>query len=441
MSMYALLYTRVSHDEQVRNGASLDAQLDALKQYCHEHNYTIKGIYTDEGISGASVKKRKGLSKMLSDASKGDTILFTKLDRFSRNLLDANILVQELDERGIGIKAIHEDDIDTTSADGKFMFNIKMSLAQREREKTSERIRDVFDFKVANGEVTSGSVPLGYKIENKRLVIDQDTKDIALFVFETYDRCGNVQQTHKEFVKRYGDIRCIRAIRMMLQNEKYIGKNGSNSRFCEPLIDIDLFDRTQKRLSLNVKKPPSKEVYLFAKLIECPRCHGNMFAYVNHTKTSTHHYYRCTGNQYAKRHRCDFTTVREDRIEAELIDKVGIFASETKYQLQKANNTDSTQKEVDTIKKKLERLKDLYIDGDINKQAYLRKKNAFERDLLEHEQSIEMTEKASVNEILTLNLKEIYEGLSQANKSAFWHRFIERIHVDEEGHVVHIDFL
>ena len=110
--MYALLYTRVSHDEQVRNGASLDAQLDALKQYCHDHNYTIKGIYTDEGISGASVKKRDGLNRMLKDASKGDTILFTKLDRFSRNLLDANILVQELDERGIGIKAIHEDDIE-----------------------------------------------------------------------------------------------------------------------------------------------------------------------------------------------------------------------------------------------------------------------------------------------------------------------------------------
>ena len=111
MSMYALLYTRVSHDEQVRNGASLDAQLDALKQYCHEHSYTIKGIYTDEGISGASISKRKGLTKMLKDASKGDTILFTKLDRFSRNLLDANLIIQDLLDRDIGIKAIHEDDI------------------------------------------------------------------------------------------------------------------------------------------------------------------------------------------------------------------------------------------------------------------------------------------------------------------------------------------
>lgn len=439
--MFALLYTRVSHDEQVRNGASLDAQLDALKQYCHDHNYTIKGIYTDEGISGASISKRKGLTKMLKDASKGDTILFTKLDRFSRNLLDANLIIQDLLERDIGIKAIHEDDIDTTSADGKFMFNIKMSLAQREREKTSERIRDVFEFKVAQGEVTSGSVPLGYKIENKHLVIDQDTKDMALFVFETYDRCGNVNETHREFVKRYGHIRGVRAISLMLKNERYIGRNGSNSRFCEPLIDIELFDRTQKRLAMSVKKAPSKEVYLFSRLIECPRCHKLMYAYADKTKTSTRHYYRCVLNQYSTNHSCKFTTVREERIESELIEKVGIFASETRYQLQKATNSEKTQKEVDTIKKKLERLKDLYIDGDIDKQAYLRKKNAFERNLLEHEQSIKMSEKTSVNEILSLNLREMYDGLSPENKSAFWHRFIERIQIDEDRRVVHIDFL
>lgn len=439
--MYALLYTRVSHVEQVRNGASLDAQLDALKQYCHEHSYTIKGIYTDEGISGASVKKRKGLSKMLSDASKGDTILFTKLDRFSRNLLDANLIIQDLLDRDIGIKAIHEDDIDTTSADGKFMFNIKMSLAQREREKTSERIRDVFDFKVANGEVTSGSVPLGYKIENKHLVIDQDTKDMALFVFETYDRCGNVNETHRQFVKRFGNVRGVRALSLMLKNERYIGHNGSNMRFCEPLIDVGLFDRTQKRLAMSVKKTPSKEVYLFSRLIECPRCHKLMYAYADKKKTSTRHYYRCVLNQYSTGHSCKFTTVREEKIESELIEKVGIFANETRYQLQKRANDRKVEEEFDAIKKKLERLKELYIDGDIDKASYIRKRNAFEKDLMEREQILEVTAKASVNEILSLNLREIYAGLSQENKSRFWHRFIERIHIDENRNVTHIDFL
>lgn len=438
--MNALLYTRVSHDEQVKYGSSLDTQLDALKQYCADNNYTVKGIYTDEGISGASIKKREALTRMLNEASEGDVILFTKLDRFSRNLLDANLIVQELDKKHVSIKAIHEDDIDTTSADGKFIFNLKLSLAQREREKTSERIRDVFAFKTANGEVTSGSVPIGYKIVNKRMVIDDETKEMALFIFNTYDRLGNVQSTHKAFVERYGNIKGINAIRNTLRNEKYIGINGENTAFCEPLIDIGIFGRVQKRLAQNVKKAPTKETYLFSRLLVCPKCGASLYSYRTQTTRTVYHYYRCTNNQYAKGYACDFTTVREDRIEMELLEKVGILANETKYRFKRASADDSGKK-IETIRKKLDRLKELYIDGDIDKATYLRRKSAFESELREHEELHQPTVKASVDEILTLNVREIYEALTAENKCAFWHHFIERIHVDEAGHVVHIDFL
>ena len=64
------------------------------------------------------------------------------LDRFSRNVLDANIILKNLNDKGVSIKAINEDDIDTSTADGKFIFDLKLSLAERERNKTSERINE-----------------------------------------------------------------------------------------------------------------------------------------------------------------------------------------------------------------------------------------------------------------------------------------------------------
>ena len=114
--MNARLYVRVSKDEQVKFGYSINAQIDALENYCFENKIKIADTYIDEGISAATIKKRHAFVKMISECENGDIILFTKLDRFSRNLLDANMIVADLDKKNIAIKAINEDDIDTTTA-------------------------------------------------------------------------------------------------------------------------------------------------------------------------------------------------------------------------------------------------------------------------------------------------------------------------------------
>ena len=101
------------------------------------------------------MKKRKALNEMLNKLNSFDMILFTKLDRLSRNVLDANNINKLLIENKCTMKAIDEDDVDTSTADGTFIFNLKVSLAQREIEKTSERIRFVFRNKREKGEVTS----------------------------------------------------------------------------------------------------------------------------------------------------------------------------------------------------------------------------------------------------------------------------------------------
>ena len=157
------LYARVSSEEQSKYGFSVQNQIDRLKKYAEENNLAIVDIYVDEGFSAGS-KKRPELQRMLNDLHRFDLIIFTKLDRFTRNVLDANEMVNEFQRVGVSIKAIDEDDVDTSTADGMFMFNLKVSLAQRELAKGSERVKTVFEYKVNKGQPITGSVPIGLRI-------------------------------------------------------------------------------------------------------------------------------------------------------------------------------------------------------------------------------------------------------------------------------------
>lgn len=146
----AALYIRVSTDEQAREGYSLQAQKDNLIKYVKENNYAIVDIYADEGISARkSYKKRKEFMRMLEDvkANKIDIILFIKLDRYFRNIGDYYKTQEILDQFKVGWKATLEN-YDTTTANGRFYVNIRLSMAQDEADRTSERIKFVFDNKV-----------------------------------------------------------------------------------------------------------------------------------------------------------------------------------------------------------------------------------------------------------------------------------------------------
>ena len=181
------VYGRVSHEEQKKFGFSIENQLDKLRTYAEENNLLIVDEYVDEGFS-AGTTKRPELQRMLKEVQRNEIIIFTRLDRFSRNVLDANEMVKMFIQKNISIKAIEEDDIDTSTADGMFMFNLKVSLAQRELAKGSERINTVFEYKVKKGQPITGNMPLGYTIEEKpdgtkKVVKDKETQHIVEDMF------------------------------------------------------------------------------------------------------------------------------------------------------------------------------------------------------------------------------------------------------------------
>lgn len=118
-------YARVSTDDQ-----NLDLQKDALNKIGCEH------IYEDQ-LSGAK-DQRPGLQKALDYSREGDTLVVWRLDRLSRSLRDPIEMINLLDEKGIGLKSIHES-IDTSSSSGKLIFHIFGALAEFERNLIRER--------------------------------------------------------------------------------------------------------------------------------------------------------------------------------------------------------------------------------------------------------------------------------------------------------------
>lgn len=244
------LYVRVSTEEQAIHGLSIDAQTAALTAWAKANRHSIVGIYTDAGISGRKpASKRPELQKLLEDveAGLGDMVVFTKLDRWFRNISEYYKVQEILEKHHVSWKTIQED-YDTTTASGRLKVNIMLSVAQDEADRTGERIKFIFQDKVARGEVISGKVPLGYRIENKKLVIDQNTAPIAKDIFRQYLAVRSLYSLRAYVIKKYGLVYTARGLKLMLSNPRYIGCAHEQEDFCPALVDPEQF--AQRKLNL-----------------------------------------------------------------------------------------------------------------------------------------------------------------------------------------------
>ena len=448
--MEALLYTRVSREEQVKFGFSLEAQLESLKTYCEENHLKIRNIYSDEGISGGSIKKRKAFQKMISDAQDGDIILFTKLDRFSRNLLDANMIVQELMEKNVSIKAINEDDIDTSTADGKFIFNLKLSLAQREREKVSERINDVFEYKIKNGFAVSGKVPYGYKIVNGRYHVDEKAAQEVRDLFDHFIKYNNLTMSTNWWNENHPDAtRSAASIRnQKLKNKFYLGihPSGLNDQFCEPIITQERFDAAQKIFECNrsVRESTAHRTYLFTKLVKCPHCGRTMagcYGGAVYPKYKGRYiFYRCNYvYQIKKRQKCDFKhNISQKKIEKVALEGLIAKSNETVDVTLEPNGKNITelQNQLAKLKDKVKRLKDLYVDGLLVRDEFDTKYKSLQESINAIQTKLDLeNENIPVNkaiELKGLDIESLYRKLTPENKRTFWRKYINRIEIDDE---------
>ena len=211
------LYMRVSTEDQEREGFSLPEQKERLEAYCKFNGYKIIEYYTDTGISAKTGNFRPEYDRMLEDGKEGkiNMIIALKLDRITRSSKDWESLMDYLEKFSVNIAFVN-DDINTTTANGKMVSRIMMSVSQNEIERTSERTKIGLAGAIKQGHIPH-QAPLGYKHENKKLVVDPLTKDVVIRIFNLYYEGMSYQKISTLFNKEKVLVKLIGVILLLLQ--------------------------------------------------------------------------------------------------------------------------------------------------------------------------------------------------------------------------------
>lgn len=423
------IYVRVSTDSQ-KDGDSVPAQREALRKYIEDRpELTFAGEYIDDGISGTKFAERDELQRMLSDVEAGkiDLIAFTKLDRFYRSIRHYTATQEVLDKYNVPWIAIWEPIYDTTTPAGRLIVNQMMAIAQFEAENTGQRIRQVFEYKKQRGEVLSGKVPFGYKIENKHLVIVPEQAEVVRRLFETYQETSNLGETQRR-MDGTGIPKNKTSMKKLMRNPVYIGTHNGREDYCEPIISKELFHDVQRLLSINYKSMNNKHEYIFSGLIRCGCCGNRMSG----TQTSyKKNWYRC--NSYWNTiHRCDnkkgfSEAMMEEYLLTHLRDLIGEELRPRDYELIEEKARDNADR-IATLTRKRDRLKELYINELITMEEYKKDRDQFTReiDALQADRP-EKRDYSTLEAILALDIESIYRTLEKPEKRRFWRGIIDYI--------------
>ena len=238
------IYTRKSTEEGLEQAFnSLDAQREACAAYImsqtHEGWRLVPDQFDDGGYSGGNMD-RPGLVQLLEDvrAGKIDVIVVYKVDRLTRSLADFAKIVEVLDKQGASFVSVTQA-FNTTTSMGRLTLNVLLSFAQFEREVTGERIRDKIAASKARGIWMGGVVPLGYKVEDRKLVVVSDDAERVRQIYRRYLELGSVLALETELAeqglrsrvrtgrtgKEHGGKPFSRgALYLMLRNRIYLGE-------------------------------------------------------------------------------------------------------------------------------------------------------------------------------------------------------------------------
>jgi DNA invertase Pin-like site-specific DNA recombinase len=455
MILRAGLYERVSTDEQAKFGYSIKAQIDALEQYCIDNKIKIVEHYTDDGVSGGKAAfKRPAMSKLLEDVQTGkiDIILFTRLDRWFRNVPEYFKVQEILDKHGVQWKAIWED-YDTTTSNGRMAITIFLAIAQNEREKGSDRVKSVFDNKIKNKEaiVNDRSMFFGYtkkKDENgiPRLVKNPDLQDALDEFWELAIKYQNPSKAGKTVNMKYGLDRDIIHWQRLARNEIYTGTYKGVEGYCEPYVSRE--DWTAFMNRPKIKQTQRGRVFLFTGMMKCPVCGRRLVsAFTSRVRkdgTRTESFqYRCHKYQgTCTFHRC----VGEKKLEAYLLDNLEklLEGEIARVKLEQAKPKKKKKTDVAKLREQLRRVNVAYIAGNMPDDEYIQNTKELNEQIKKAEE-LERIDPANkdteqLRQVLEMDFRSIYEDLDQEDKRRFWRNIIQEIQVDENAVVKSVIF-
>ena len=364
------IYTRVSTQMQVE-GYSLDAQRERLLKEAAHREMTVAAEFSDEGKSGKNTTGRPEFTEMMNRIQHGnpdkiDYVLVFKLSRFGRNTADVLNNLQVMEDYGVSLLAV-EDGIDSAGAAGKLMIAVLAAVAEIERENIRTQSQAGRKQKAREGGWNGGPAPLGYRIENGRLVVDEDEARLVRLVFEKYARTNMGYSGVAKWLNANGYRRNVRqngkypvftdfAVKSILDNPVYIGKvvygryrmekvqgRRNESRRVkqdqyetydgghEALVSDELWEEVRAKRAAAAGRPQGhygpKHIHVLSGLVICPECGQPMYGNVSQVKKKDESgkyppkfYYVCKNSRRANGTDCTYRrSIREEPLDRQVL--------------------------------------------------------------------------------------------------------------------------
>ena len=443
---------------------------------CEYKNYEVYDVYEERGISAKTGNYRPEFERLLQDVrdKKVNTIVVLKLDRLTRSVSDWEKILIFLEENDAYLDCAN-DEINTTNANGKMISRILTSVSQQEIERTSERTKIGLVGAIKVGHIPH-QAPLGYKHEDKKLVIDYATKDVAIRIFNmyhdglSYKKISNILNEEKVLGKtNWRDSTILNILENPIYKGDFIhGRRTKHPTYyfdvVEPLVSKEYWEECQVQQKKNSRNFQRTLTYLFMQKLKCPKCKRILGGKATTKKNgNSYYYYYC--------HDCKIS-FKESEIEKtidEYMDSIVEYDSiVNQYFLpmikQKIENPkEELEKELKSQKSKFDRIREAYINEVFTLKEYNEQRKKVEKTINDLETKLNETEvceklKFTPNDILVkrdidfINSIKYPDKFKQRNK--FWNeytrdekaelimKYIEEIELtDKYGNYTDVEFI
>ncbi len=465
------VYIRVSTEDQAREGFSLGEQEEKLLELCKFKELEVYKVYKDAGISAKDMAHRPQFQAMLKDMKDGkiNYIVAYKLDRITRSVRDLEELISMLEENNCYLLC-DRDDVNTSTANGRFFVRMLTVLSQLEIEIVSERTKFGLIGAIKSGHIP-GKRPFGYKSdENKKRIIDEATRPYVEKIFDmylegkSYQQIANYFKTNNIYPKKpWPDSHIQRIIDNKIymgdyEQHKTIGKKENKEptiymNVVEPIISRAKWEECQKQKERNQRNYMRDRIYTFFQKLKCPTCGKIMRCKGSGGKKRNYMYYNCE--------HC-YTNFNEEQVEKVMqgfiFDLLEYDMAVKKYfmpilEAKNNINTEEIDKETKELEKQRNRIKQAYISGIVEIDDFKEDYKFIEDKLANLEnKKLEMInlehfnysphellaqrdiEREKLIRLDTLNklLKTKWNGMDKSEKQEFIAKFIDTIELEKD---------
>lgn len=323
----AVIYARYSSDRQTEQ--SIEGQLRVCHEYAERNDIAIVDTYIDRAMTGTN-DNRVAFQQMLKDSDKKawDYVLVYKLDRFSRNKYETAMHKRKLKDNGVKLLSAMENIPDTP--EGIILESLLEGMAEYYSAELSQKVRRGMRESREKGNFTGGNVLYGYKVVNKKLVINEEEANIVRYIYSEFagGRLATdiLDELHERGILHNGKIFARTTLYKTLKNEKYSGIfHYGNQVFANTyprIVPQEIFDLVQTKINNNKYGKHKAEIYYLLKnKLTCGYCGKPINSESGTSKSgAVMRYYKCSGKR--KNKYCPQIPIRKELMEKLVVDTI-----------------------------------------------------------------------------------------------------------------------